>query len=236
MKNHHLFFFFLALIVAGCGAPTTDQHSILVDITTPGAEMPDSTSIKNSLAIQEDKWAGTSFALATISDVGYNPKCECKIAPASSLLDNLVERNHEVRQFWNCYRSAWKLLNDTLGREHSSVFQPIVYELELLLGSPATTKNLVVYSDLQEHSSVFSVHDPQDFALLKKNPKAVLERLEAKTPIPSSLAGITIQFIYRPLHPDDDERFSLMANLLRDAFVAHGATVTISTSIRIALD
>lgn len=222
-------------MVCGCAYQhPTDQVAVLVDITDTHILRPDTHAIRDQFSLSSNRWAGAIFSVAPITDVGYNQYHEYTIASTSPLTANIAERNREVGQFWHSYASAWNLLNDTAGRERSSVYLSIARELHRLVHSPATRKTLEVYSDLQEHTSAFSVHDRKDFALLKSDPDAVMDRLAAIEDLPPSLQGITIHLIYAPLCPADDERFTLMAHMLRDAFTSRGASVTISGSLHLA--
>jgi hypothetical protein len=221
-------------IMCSCSTPPSSDTGLLADVTDTLNALPDSNEVRKGMALTNDRWASSTFALEIISDVGYNPRHECSIASADPLLGNLNDRNRELEQFWNCYESAWKLLNDSVGRESSTVYQPIVRELNRLAKSTATSRKLLVFSDLNENSSVFSVHTKKDFDLLKKDPNAVLEKLSQKGKLPPSLTGIEVFFVYHPKNPEDDERFSLMANLFSDALTMRGAKVTISGSLHIA--
>jgi hypothetical protein len=218
-------------IMCGCSSPATSDVAALVDVTSEHVRVPRLDEIKSRLAISQDRWAGSTFTLEAISDLRYNARHECKIESSSSLLGNLPKRNKEVTQFWNCLESALNQFEDSAGRDHSSIYLPMMRELDRLVHSTAATRILLVYSDLQENTpGVFSVHEKRDFALLKKEPEAILEKLATQARIPDSLSGIEVHFVYQPMNVGDDERFSLMAEMYADALIKRGAKVIIGMS------
>ncbi len=222
-------------IMCGCTSEVVTEVTALVDVTPEHIIGPDSEDIKSRLAVSSDRWAGSTFSLEEISDLEYNERHECSIGPSSSLLANLSKRKVEIAEFWNCLESALENFEDSAGRDHSSIYQPLVRELVRLTKSKATKRILLVYSDLQENSpGVFSVHDKRDYALLKKSPDTVLEKLATEGKLPDSLSGIEVVFIYHPKSVLDDERFSLMVNMLEKALTKRGAVVTVDMSVHIA--
>lgn len=224
----------LTYIMFGCSKPRTSETFVLVDTTDNHIPLPEIAEVKKSLAVTDDMWNGSKFSLETISDVSYNGVHECYLKPQSQLLGNLIERKKQVESFLHCFESAWDGLNKPGHRDHSSVYLPLVRALEQLSKSSSSSKSLLVFSDLEEHSSLFSVHNRKDFALLEQDPAAVLSRLASKNPLPNSLAGVSVSFIYHPKDQVDDLKFSLMAEMFENALQDRGATVTIGGSFQMA--
>lgn len=230
MKN---FLLGLTIIVLGVSlwwywpSNETTAVSVLWDVTDSSIAGPDSESIRKLFHLEDNKWQGADFRYSTITDLSLNEMSEAHIKASFSLLSNEFERTSEVAAFnanVNTILSAGKLRGE--GRIHTSAYKPISRELMHLSESAAEKKILVVYSDLMENESDFSLYGKNMLELIEKNPESVKEAFLKEMPLPS-LSGITVYFVYTPKSEIQDKEFSILSQLYASMLEAKGANVYI---------
>ena len=171
------------------------------------------------------------FKFQNLSDVSYNQRSQVRIEPQSKWLSNEMERQGEIKKFKIAIESKLEQIpSNTIEKENSSIYLPIVRELNQLSQSKSDRRILVVYSDLMENTPEFSFYRKGDFELVKNQPDSLQKRFEKELLI-SPLGGIEIYFIYQPKDIKSDGRFQLISEFYRNLLESKGAKVTISANL-----
>lgn len=212
--------------------PSTTEISVLRDITDTHLSQPAANEILPLFNFSEDnKWNRGVFRFSTLSDVSYTRIKETKIEAQNQWLSNELERAKQIQKF----KSEIGIfinesMNDSIEKEHSSVYLPITRELIHLSESKAEKRILVVYSDLMENGLDVSLYSKDKFTLLKSNPDAFRSRLETQQALPS-LTGIEVYFIYQPTDIEKDKLFNTVSAFYKHLLEEKGANVTIQANL-----
>lgn len=212
--------------------PSITEISMLWDITDNYLSQPKSNEILPLFNFSENnKWNGGLFRYSTLSDVSYTRIKETKIEAQNQWLSNELERAKQIQKF----KSEIEIfinesVNDSIGKEHSSVYLPIARELNHLSESKAQRRILVVYSDLMENGLDVSLYSKDKFTLLKSNPGAFRRQLEAQQALPA-LTGIEVYFIYQPKDIEKDKLFNTVSAFYKQLLEEKGANVKIQANL-----
>lgn len=227
--------FFIMLFVS-CDTCTTNKResievSILLDVTETQLAQPDANEIVPLLGLDTSKWSGAVFRFAYLTDVSLNGQTAIALADGGNrLLASSFTRDKEVTAFTDSIRAFLaSLSDDTVGRPHSSIYLPLAAELTRLTQSHATTKVLLVYSDLMENNTL-SFYDKRTLQMLQSKPEEIQAQLETKAPL-SDLTGIEVHLIFQPVDADQDQTFQIVSGFYKTLLESHGATVTISANV-----
>ncbi len=209
----------------------TAEISVLSDITDSLSAKPDTSAILTYYDLENQKWNGAVFRFSTISDVSLNKYKIRDLETAIELLSSELDRDKAIRKFKSDITSVLDQNDQNLaGKDHSSVYRPIATELIRLKESQAQTKILMIYSDLMENESAFSMYEKKNFQLAEKNPKAVIELFQRQVLLPD-LNGISVYFIYQPTTPIQDHQFIVISQLYATMLREKGATVFIRANL-----
>jgi hypothetical protein len=89
---------------------------------------------------------------------------------------------------------------------------------------------LLVFSDQQENSELFSCYTKANQLLLHKSPDKVAKHLDSFHLLPENLKGYTIFFVYQPKTREEDQKYLEMITVYKMLLEPRGATVTIQAS------
>lgn len=212
--------------------PSHTITSIIVDKTDTSAAQIVTDQIMADKEFAQSNWNGITIRILPITAYDINPVVTITLRPAFALLSSPTTRELEVKQFTERVRKAI----DSVSRVKASHPQSIIYsqvahELEFLrVQYDASSKRLLVFSDLNENSSIFSVYDAQAYQRLIQNQELVKQQFIAAEK-PSDLHGISLEYIHQVDSPKENDRFLRMANLHKSIFAHAGATVSISASL-----
>lgn len=226
----------VAVAALGAGYYRYQQTSsaaitVMYDITDPDMPRADTSEVPRYIASHTSKWGETSLRFLTISDFRATKANILSIPAVFPLLSNPYQRDRELQTAnKGVLEAVDSLAAQDTGRTQSVIYAPIADELNRLAANDANTKELIVYSDLQENMAAFSTYRQQDSILLQSHPEKVVALFEKEVPL-GSLKGITIHFVYGGKTPSDQDRFLAMANLLGGMFRAHGATVAVTPNL-----
>lgn len=220
-------------LVACSGEPpaTTSVH-ILYDVTDEHLSKPDTGQVFDLFNLDENSETGGEFRFMDITDVSLNKAKEIRLNTSSRWLSNEFEREDQLKKFETGIKEiiTEAIKNNNREKTFSSVYIPIVLELERLKASHANRRILLVFSDLMENTQELSYYRNGDFIRLKEDPESVKKQLE-KSGKADSLSGIEIRFIYQPPDTKSDKRFREVSNLYKQMFEEKGAKVSVSASI-----
>lgn len=230
----------ITLAVFGCLAAlawtqlpktTTIEISVLRDVTDSELAKPDINDLYTLYELDRDKWNGCKFRFSNLSDVSLNYTSEIELLPEQALFSNEIERGAKLDTFRSGLESMLsKASEDSIGRTHSAVYEPIASELEQLSMSKSEKRIMVVYSDLLENNREFSVYRNQNPRNEKPDADAVSREFKIQHLLPS-LTGIAVYFIFQPANESEDEAFHFMSGIYQKLLEEKGATVFIKANL-----
>lgn len=211
--------------------PTTTEVTVMRDITDTLVSEPNLDDIKVIYNLESSPWNGAVFRFVDITDVTYNHTYEKRIMPENEWMGNEFDRSKKVKEF---YKDIAQILDTTLpktkGKKKSSIYLPIVTELNRLKESTSDNKTLLIYSDLTENTNTFSFYDKNNIEKLRTNDKSTEDYFLNLTPL-HDLEGVRIFLIYQPKNHKSDEDFTLIATFFKTQFEKKGAIVQITANI-----
>ncbi len=208
---------------------------VLDDHTDFHQAKPETEQILSFFDLETHEWNGANFEITAITDFDYNVKRGANI-PSFNCFNKYSERSSyqrtkEIREFGRQVNSAIKLVReDSIGRNHSSVYRSIARELNVLSESKADRKILLAFSDLKEKSDFLDLYNEAYYTLLATHPDSILGMFE-KQALLKDLSGVEVYLIYQPLNYTDNESFKLISQLYRQMLEAHVAKVTITSNL-----
>lgn len=235
----------MCILAASCSkshTPTivhSSRISVIHDITDSMACFPAADPILAMYGFENDKNQEAHFRLVLISDKKLNPVEEINIEDGTTTEQKNENQETDYREqlvgsFYEEVRNAitdfHKHYVPSTSLKHSECFATIASELELLAGSKAAQRTLIIFSDLQENTDVFSCYTPQGQRLLQNNPGKVAKLLLQRHPLPDNLIGITVYFVYNPCNRDQDIMFGEMVAIYMQLLHARGARIVIQAT------
>lgn len=230
----------ILLITGGCvyfynnSSENAYDYEITIAVDRTGSHsvsMPGRETIRQAAEVKNELWSGYLVRLITLSDVDLNKVYEVKIEPEFRFTANEYSRKKKMESFRQELDTAIdKLLSEPLGRPSSSLYIPIIKELEVLSVSKAKNRRLVVFSDLLEESSLMKLDEKKTLALLKQKSDSIAAILEKEAPVPS-LNGIEIYMIYEPVNSTDSDQHRIISNFYKKIFEQKGAKVFIGANL-----
>ena len=213
--------------------------TVIQDITDTFLIRPSVEPIMALYNFKENKDRAAKFKITLLTDRLLNPTESMNLAD-----DATTEKDNKMDDVY--FREKMILwFHDMLGKTlsdfqrkftpcspmgNSEVFATISCELNELAQGTAQHKILLVYSDLQEHGSIFNCYSPQGQRLLQDNPDKVAALLNAKRPLPKDMRGITVFLVYQPKDRISDQRFDSMQKLYVRLLTRYGAQVIIQSN------
>lgn len=220
------------IVLYGCEALESETSfvTVLSDRTDPTIEKPNPKEITELLGLKHDPNRGIDFSFQVIGNVDYRPVSKLPLEP-HSLLNNDFERSFQVEQYMHSLDSLITSENqkDFLFKS-SSILRPLVAALESAANSGATHKSVLLYSDLQEISDVFSVLDAATQSMLLENPQEFASDIQENISIYEYLDGITLNIIYYPTTRAQNRAFRDMLVLYELLFKHTGLQISVGTS------
>ena len=229
-------------MVVSCNDNTSNTQSymsvtILQDITDVHALQPDADAILALLNFSEDKSSAITFRYTEITDKVLVPAVEINLPDAASGEKNnrkseALFREKAILYFFDTVRNTLRpsAIKDSISLKHSECFKMISGELTQLTHKKSIHKVLLVFSNLQENSSILSVFNDTIKKQRDHNDSAIENLFEKTKLLPSKLHQITVLFCYLPVNREDDERFNRMVQVYKKVLEKRGAKVIIQAS------
>jgi hypothetical protein len=198
------------------------QVTVMYDITDTLQPVQDTTNIKIHVTNFTSQWGETNIRFLTISDFSETKPKEIFIPAQFPLLSNPYDRDVELQKASSSISMSLKsLTSDSIGKRESVIFKPVVNELNRLAKTSAHTKELIVFSDLQENKAHgFSAYRPADSLLIRSNAGKVKKLFEQQVTF-ENLKGVTLYLVYEARTPVAQENFLAMANIWKSIFTSH---------------
>ncbi len=218
--------------ITGCSTSTSNiEVSILEDITDTLFAQPSCQDVFTVAQLDSTSLANIKVVCNTISDYEYNKSYSAELPEKSLLLSNPGERVKEIQDFKAQVAENISRINTGDNRRpQSNIYSVIVRESNRLAVSKAKRKICIVYSDLAENTSEFSIYRQADMALIDKQPKQVKQFFERKSK-PGNLTGISLYIIYQAKSIKDNAMFARISEIYKQIFNSAGAEVYIGANV-----
>ncbi|MDB5198046.1 MAG: hypothetical protein JWO92_9 [Chitinophagaceae bacterium] len=205
--------------------------SLSIDKTDSFKSVPDADQIFAFLNIQSNKWSRMTMQINTLSNFEYNTSRTVTLSSELLLLSNPDQRDSSIEHFKRSTILQLNKMNQiAIGRPNSSIYIPMIRELNRLAKSNAKTRIAIFYSDLRENTKLFSMYRKQDQELFKTDPKKV-KKLFKRLEKPENLNGIKVYLIFEPGNDFENTSFNIMSEFIKNILEDAGAEVYIGANL-----
>lgn len=242
MKNIKLMCFLCLLASCskrhgGTVAPATDI-TVITDLTDTLLVYPSAEPILALYDFEDNPNQAVHFRQVLLTDKVLNPAENIDLESGEesdrhNTNDDVTYREQIVYSFQDAVRKAFTdfpKMYPVRPLGHSEAFATIARELNQLAERNASQRILLVFSDLQENEEKFSCYTAKGQRLLHEDPEKVMRILQKRCPLPESLVGVTIFFVFDPPDRDSDVRYRSMAALYKRMLKTRGARVVIQAT------
>ena len=226
--------FVIAIFTIGCEqeAPNNHHVSLIVDRSEEDSYAPDTDDVETYLTDASPN-DGITIGLSYVSDTPYASKYSFVLKPGTTgLLSNEDQRRKQIRKFHKQFNDSLDYYNNEQEPlRRSDIFRVVVRELDHL-SKQQGERTLLIFSDLKEHSSLYSVYHPRNRQQIVKNPIKVGDYFNEETEPSKDLEGITVHIIYEP-SIEDTEVFTAMVTIYRNLIEPYGGKLLIGRHTKI---
>ncbi len=230
-----LFYIFSTLFFLNCNTTIkeTQVYSILYDTTDPLRANPNKKELLNFMDIDNANKI-IQIRYLEISDVDFNKVTEL-IRPCEKkgLFSNQILEKQKKELFRNKLDSLLKTDDTLISSSYSSIFKPILAEVQYLEGLPSDyKKHLIIYSDLMENNHWLSFYSTSGMNLMNQNPEKLLNlyiKEIGKLPI---LTNVKVHIVFIPKDQLENRRFQKLQQLYLKIFKDHlGVPISFSANL-----
>ncbi len=215
-------------------SPTT-RIVVASDVTNSFIAKPNADEIFKGFGFKDDNLRGASLEVLQLTDVDYTPVVSLELNAESAFDTNIPNRIDTIQVFRERVRRVIDgiTFKDTLS--HSSIFQPLMRQLQELAYSKSDRKVLVVYGDLMSNTNTLSLYSPENLALISSNPRHLTELLSQGEPLPDLQGkGVEVYLIFQPRAHAQNEIYVKVSNYYKGLLESLGAkSVTISANLNL---
>jgi hypothetical protein len=214
------------------GALSDSETVVFVDLTDKQLSEIRGRNLFDYSLVENHTWSRHTVYFESLTNFNYCSIQKVQLDKKFMFLSNPNKRKREILAFGYKLDSALQSLyaQDT-GFDNSCIYEPIMREANRLSKVKASSRTIIICSDLQEHNpDFFSVYNRKDIEQLQNNPDKVISRFENKLK-PENLSGIKIYINYLPKDFFDNKRFLEMSGIMKIIFESHGAIVKIGPTL-----
>lgn len=223
----------MLFVFESCDTKKGKEHHtvILIDITEDSGRMPEKEELLRFAELEENI-DGKYYCYTLINENRHNVRHGVLISSVEE--DFFYDELSRIQVVEDYEKNIDSLLCclDTVafGRPQSQIFKRIVEESRFLMAQTSDSRKLIVYSDLEENSSFFSLRHERDRRLLLA-PDKLQVHFEEKFSIgkAESFRGLHIEIHHVP-NRENEETFEAFLLLYERVFESRGAVVTHTVS------
>lgn len=223
------------LCISSCNPSETDNsriYSVIKDRTEHDFKAtPKADDILNHIHIENDLWGGTILRYTTVSEIDYNQQRELSLLAENKFTGNSYLRKKKVQDFKNEVSQLLEHSVDSVNQSKSSIFLPVIRELDHLSQMGGAKKELILFSDLKENDSWFSFYNPSDLKSLQSEKEKIAKLFLSQIPKDARIKDVSIIIIYEPLDASDNQEFRLMVDLYQTIFKKLGVPISFSANL-----
>lgn len=179
----------------------------------------------------ENMYSGAIVRLTTLADVRMTDTRVVRISVQNRDDGNDLDRKKAVQTFSeNLLKEVEHIKQLPIGKNGSSVFEKLAFELEALMEcKECTQRTMVVASDLHQFSGTVNTYDSLLISKFETFPEC-LDSLLNRYHFPKAMQGVVIYLVHQSNSPEDDKVFYVIATGLKRFCEAKGAQVHITSS------
>ena len=203
--------------------------SVLEDCTeTDFIAQVEYETINPKFALDSDIWQSSVFRYGAITSLSRNKIEEVSLPSQNFLMGNDLERRQLVKQYKQNIQQILDEPRDYSNNQYSSIWKPIVRELEVLQTHTDKISTLYVFSDLGENSPRwFSIYKSEDLNLLKQNPEKVVSLfLKEASSVQRHNPNIEVVVVFQPKNMHEDDMFMTLSKLYTSIFQELGISLS----------
>lgn len=217
-----LLFIITLVLCTGCSKewtpPPARYVTLVVDRTnrhlaqTVAADAPE---IIRSFGLETDLWQAVDFRIATLSRVAYNESTEITLQGEDPDDGNILVRKRKAKDF---VEQAAELIRQCVaGAQDDSasvIYLPVALEFERLAKGKTCSREVIIYSDLVEHSITqgWSLYDDVLLDSLTRHPDVFVEHFTQVRKLPD-LTGLKCTVLNIPRSAANSDRVTKVFNL-----------------------
>lgn len=224
----------MLLCISSCNPSETDNtriYSVIKDRTEHDFKAnPQAEGILNHIHIENDLWGGTIFRYTTVSEIDYNQQRELSLLPENKYTSNSYLRKKKVRDFKNEVSQLIEPSADSVNQSQSSIFLPVIRELDHLSQMEGVKKELILFSDLKENSW-FSFYNLTDLKNLQNEKEKIVKLFLSQIPKDTEIKDVSLIIIYEPLDANDNQEFRLIVDLYQTIFKKLDVPMTVKANL-----
>ncbi len=193
--------------------------TVLVDITDPHMVRPMADALLQMYQFEKNKDIEASFRLCVITDKALNQTKDILLEDGAETKKinkryDAQFREKRILGFYEKVRSAitefTQFHNADTSLRHSECFKILANEIATLNEKKNSENTVVIFSDIQENSRIFSCYTKANKQLLEHNPEKVIEIFEKTKLLPDDLKDFKFFFVYEPVNREQDFAYELM--------------------------
>ena len=205
---------------------------VMNDVTDSLITPVDMEVILDYINLRKEMWQSVNVSYVEITDMTNNPVRQAKIISRNSWFSNELDRKEEINGFETRVRELpTKAKEGHKGLDHSSIYLPLVNQLNALAQSSAKYKVLILQSDLMENDIVKFYAD-STWSQVEKEPEKVIEQLRERQ-TPANYSDITIYLVFKPADRKEDQRYQAVSRLFKQLLQDAGARVVIQSTLNL---
>lgn len=212
---------------------SSEAVSVLMDKTDEMTK-PKSDDILKLYNINDDKkYDGFLLRCRAISDVSLEPVQQFQVKPTTWISADNVERVQEIREFQSSFSQWYVEAGKPIikPKSHSVIYRTLADEANRMADlKKVKVRNILVFSDLAEHSNDLDLYNPRDKQLVQQKPQVVIDRFEKLVPL-KSLQGITVYFVYQPQNYYQQQQYDVAAKFFKMLLEEKGAVVVVGANL-----
>lgn len=221
--------------ISSCNPFETDNsriYSVMKDRTEHDFKAsPQANDILNHIHIENDLWGGTIFRYTTVSEIDYNQQRELNLPSENEYTGNSYLRKKKVRDFKNEVSELFEPSANSVNQSQSSIFLPVIRELDHLSQMAGAKRELILFSDLKENDSWFSFYKPSDLKSLQSDKEKIVTLFLSQIPKDARIMDVSLIIIYEPSDANDNQEFRLMVDLYQTIFKKLDVPMTVKANL-----
>jgi hypothetical protein len=220
----------------GTKTKTSVSITILDDVTDKRLVHPNANTIYALLGLEEDKNKTVYIKMHPITDLVINNTIEIQLPNSKETekqnkFEDDYHREKVIKNFYQTIQTTMEKYQSTITdttRAYTECYQSIVDELKAIQKRNCTENYVVIYSELIEHSSIFSSY--HNGKLKQIDTTVINKAFNYGRDLPKELHNLTVVFIFQPRQREEDKAFLQFFSVYKSYFESRGASVILKSN------
>lgn len=207
------------------------EVSLINDMTDDFICRPKTNDISTIFDFTNHLYYEAEFRYIEVTNLNVSTVQQAQIGKMPLYDRNKYRRQNAIKAFSNKIDTIITASeNITPCKDNSAIYNPIAKELNRKSSSDASTKIMLIYSDLMENTDKMSFYNKSVLNSIKKEPEKMRQYFEFQTKL-NNLNGIKIYIIYQPRNTEEDNAFGIVSGFYKQLFESKGAVVEITANL-----